>query len=554
MNRNPAVKYLCLTLVLLILLASGLLTACGPSPTTTPINPTTAAPVVPVKTGGILKFWLLGTPAGFDSHMKPTYGPIITVPVFNNIVRFDPTKSGLGQENIIGDLATKWEWSTDGKIVTFTLQKGVTWHDGKPFTADDVVYSIEKMMDPKRSAVSTGFATYDRTEKVDDYTVKVYLKSPSPTFILQLAHGYCPVEAKHMAAVDGKSTDFLMGTGPYKFSKAASGVSYDLVKNPNYFRKDAAGRQLPYLDGLNISIMPDRNASANAVATGRLDMSSPITGVATLEVYNQLKTLNKDLVYITNTNSYGGNWFFNVESPGPLQDIRVRKALTLVCDSQQQIEAAYGSTMFSDPTTGIMPVAYALPKDQIANILGRDLPFDQRVAQAKKLMADAGYATGFKTNILMRTMPESMRVCQLMADTFKKYLNVEAEIISRDTGEYTKALNAKQFQIAGYQPLSMLGEPNDLMSTFLSGNASNFSGYKNAEADKLWVQQSNMLDMAKRKQLTAQIEKLILSDYLLAPQGFLKTTTALQPYVKNYVAIEGAYCSNIAFEIVWLDK
>jgi ABC-type transport system substrate-binding protein len=141
-----------------------------------------------------------------------------------------------------------------------------------------------------------------------------------------------------------------------------------------------------------------------------------------------------------------------------------------------------------------------------------------------------------------------------MADNFKKYLNIDTEIVAKDTGEYAKALASKQFQTVGNQPVSMLGEPNDLMPIFLSGNAANFTGYKNAEADKLWLEQSTLLDTTKRKQLTQQIEKIILSDYLMAPQGFLKTTTVMQPYVKGYVSRDAAYCSNFAYEVVWLDK
>jgi ABC-type oligopeptide transport system substrate-binding subunit len=113
---------------------------------------------------------------------------------------------------------------------------------------------------------------------------------------------------------------------------------------------------------------------------------------------------------------------------------------------------------------------------------------------------------------------------------------------------------AKQYQIVGDQPVSQLGEPNDLMPLFLTGSPVNYYGYKNAEADKLWQEQSTTLDVTKRRQLTAQIEKILLTDAMVAPQGFLRTTTVLQPYVKGFVAFDAAYCANMSWEVVWLDK
>jgi ABC-type oligopeptide transport system substrate-binding subunit len=283
-------------------------------------------------------------------------------------------------------------------------------------------------------------------------------------------------------------------------------------------------------------------------------MSSPITGVANLEAYNTTKDLNKDIVFQATTGGTGSMFFFNFASKGPLSDVRVRKALTLLIDGNENVMATYGSTMFMDPDHGIMPPAYALPLADINKILGRDIPMDQRVTQAKKLMAEAGYATGFKTTYLYTTMPEGTRSAQMMADLWKRHLNVDLALSGKLAAEVNKARDEKNFEIIGQQPYSMLGEPNDLMPMFMSGTPQNFMSYKNAEADKLWTQQSTMLDMAARKKITQQIEQIILSDYVVIPQSFFRNVTALQPYVKGFVANEGAYCSNIAYEVVWLDK
>ncbi|MCX8125900.1 MAG: ABC transporter substrate-binding protein, partial [Dehalococcoidia bacterium] len=313
----------------------------APPPSTAPSPVAPPTPTAPaVKTGGILRTWSMVTPPGFDMHRRPSYVPIFGMPIFNNLVQFDPTQVEISPATVQGDLAEKWDISADSKTYTFYLRKDVKWRDGTPFTADDVAYSIEKMMDKNRSSIWSDFPAYQSVAKVDDYTVKVNLKNPSASFLFQLAGPYASIQAKHKANVDFRSPDFLMGTGPFKFSKYTTGVLMEYVKNPNYFKKDSAGRQLPYLDGLTIHIFTDKSAALDGVVTKRLEGHASFS-TNNQEEYDRVVSQNKD--YVT-TFYYPPGIALVWLNPNfaPFKDVRVREAMRLLLDKDLMVIAGYG--------------------------------------------------------------------------------------------------------------------------------------------------------------------------------------------------------------------
>ncbi|MEW6142351.1 MAG: ABC transporter substrate-binding protein [Chloroflexota bacterium] len=212
------------------------------TPTPTPTKPITASPTPSQpaapqpKLGGILNTWENGEPAGFDPQRQLRKSVMFGELVFSNLVYFDPTKRDTDPKNLVGDLAERWEISPDGKSYTFYLRSGIKWHDGKPFTADDVVYNLDKLADPKRSLQAGVFPAYQKSEKVNDLTVKVTLSRPQPSFLANLAGGYSVFVAPK-AGDNYQSTDFLIGTGPFMFKSRTPGSNLSFVKNPNYFKK-----------------------------------------------------------------------------------------------------------------------------------------------------------------------------------------------------------------------------------------------------------------------------------------------------------------------------
>ncbi|MFA5317608.1 MAG: ABC transporter substrate-binding protein, partial [Dehalococcoidales bacterium] len=206
------------TIIMAVMMVLALLAACGPAapeePTSTFLPEPASTPTVetasgtyltpnPVEEsmpiyGGVMRVGYY-IPRTFDGHQYAGYGPCAQLPVFNQLVMFDINYKECVPETIVGDLAESWEWSEDGKAITFKLHQGVKWHDGVPFTSNDVIYSLDKMNDVNRSVITDWFPAYESTEKIDDYTVKVHLKYPSASFMTALAQGESQIQALHLA-------------------------------------------------------------------------------------------------------------------------------------------------------------------------------------------------------------------------------------------------------------------------------------------------------------------------------------------------------------------
>jgi peptide/nickel transport system substrate-binding protein len=500
------------------------------------------------KTGGILRYPIPTAPAGFDSHVRPTAGPVFSSAVFSQLVKFDPTKRDMAPQNIIGDLVEKWEFSVDGKTLTFSLRQNVKWHDGNPFSADDVVYSIEKMMDSKRSTINGNFPAYDRVEKVDANTVKLHLKQPSPGLLMQLASVYSVIEPKHLAGVDSKTGAFLVGTGPFMFKNYVSGVSGELVKNPNYFIKG-----YPYLDGISINIMTDRSAQMDALITGRLDILCPYGGLFSQEHLERIQNMKKDAVIEVARPPQATFFWLNTQVE-QLKDARVRKAIGLMIDQKALVMAGYGSEAWLVPDRAIFSTTYGLANQEINKLFGWDKPWDTRVAEAKKLLADAGYASGFKLVLLTSKIAEYERIYTLLADTLKKNLNIDCEIVSIETSQAWARRDSGQFGVWIQEIIASTGDPDEVLPYFGTNKPANYIKYSNPKVDELFAQQTVTMNTDQRVQMTQQIERAILTDMPIVTLRGSIMRVAWAPYVKGFVLPNAGYGPHITMERVWLDK
>jgi len=412
-----------------------------------------------------------------------------------------------------------------------------------------VVYSLQKMIDPKRSTISTNLAAIDTIEKVDDSTVKVTLKYPAAAFLSNLAGPYAIIEAKAKASVDWRSTDFVMGTGPFKFKSYTSGASWESVKNPDYFKKG-----IPYLDGINITIIPPGGTAAvDALITGRLDMTQPISGIPTEETYQRVIKSGQKIILEPTRGGQGGTTFWFNLGFAPFKDVRVRKAIALMVDPRQMAAAGSGEERWGNCDVALFSTGFGLPKSEFEKLLGRDKPFADRVTEAQKLLADAGYANGFKMRIVSQNMSSIQKRSVLLADLLQRNLKIQAEVKVMDVAEAQKIRDARDFDVYFEQALSMLGDPDELMPYFLTKGSVNWTGYSNPEADKLWQQQTQTTDPAKRKELTRQIERILLTDLPAVPTYGMVSYTGYWPYV-HFPVMNVSYGPNAVFETTWMDK
>jgi peptide/nickel transport system substrate-binding protein len=208
-----------------------------------------ADPAFAQKQGGILKMYNPDSPASMSILEEVT--PVATGPmmgVFNNLVLFDQHLKQSSLNSVVPDLAKSWSWNEDGTELTLPLRDGVKWHDGKPFTAKDVVCtwdlltgkSSEKLrVNPRKGS----YANLEAVSAKGDYEVTFHLKRPQPAFLTSLAGAGSPIYPCHISPRDMRSHP--IGTGPFKFVEFKPNEDIKVTRNPDYWKP---GR--PYLDGI----------------------------------------------------------------------------------------------------------------------------------------------------------------------------------------------------------------------------------------------------------------------------------------------------------------
>jgi peptide/nickel transport system substrate-binding protein len=504
--------------------------------------------------GGVLQYGIHLT-RSFDAHQLVGYGPAGTLPTFNQLVMFDINYKETVIENIVGDLAESWETSEDGMEITFKLRQGVKWHDGVPFTANDVVYSLDKMTDVDRSAITEWFPAYESAEKIDDYTVKVHLERPSAGFMLALAQGESQIQSLHLAGTDDTSADFMVGTGPYILEEFLVRVHVKWQRNPDYFKTDQYGNQLPYLDGL-IFYQLGGSGTNDMLVGRRLDIRSPVTGAATIDTYEYLSEGAPELLWQRREKDIGTAIFINTKHP-PLDDVRVRRAMGLLLVQEDLIIGYAGDLMFGIPGQGILPASFGLPKEEIAKLMGWDKPLAERIAEAQQLMAEAGYPEGFKLNMvslgaLTRTQGSSSLV---FAEALHKYLKIDAEVHTGLGGTETyKRLDEDNYDTFTGS-VRVAQDPAYLNTYFGTGSYSNYSNYANPEMDKMLAEVDYIIDPDERREAIWAIERLLLTDLPALPTGcFIANIMPYYPHVKNIRWTDMAYSNVNRFEDVWIDE
>ncbi|RJQ38363.1 MAG: ABC transporter substrate-binding protein [Dehalococcoidia bacterium] len=512
-------------------------------------NPVETSPPI---YGGTLKFghWI---PRSFDGHQKVAYGPTATLPIFNQLVMFSLAYKETVPENIVGDLADSWETSPDGTEITFNLHPGVKWHDGIPFTADDVVYSLDKMTDFTRSAISDLFPAYQSSEVIDDNTVKVRLKYPSAGFLIALAQGYSQIQARHLAGTDGQSAEFLIGTGPFTLEDYLVKVHIKYKRNPDYWKTDKYGSQLPYLDG--IIFYQTGNAAANDMLVGRrLDIKNPTTGAATLSTYDYLRSSAPELLWQKRDVDWADAIFLNTTHK-PLDDIRVRRAFALVLKEDDLIVGFCGDASFGITDIGLLSRSFGLPAEEIRQIMGWDKPYEDRISEAQRLMAEAGYPDGFKLNMLSSMGAQTEAgVSLVLGDALKKYLKIDAVLTSVEATEMYKRVDEDNYDLFTTN-LSIGQDPIQLLTYFETGGYANWAKYSSPEIDRLLAELDYIIDPLARRDTIWEIERILLTDLPALPTGtFIANFMPYYPHIKNIRWTSMSYSNTCRLEDVWIDE
>src|SRR6516162_3125418 len=226
------------------------------------------------KPGGVLKIYHRDSPASMSILEEATNSTEIPMMgVFNNLVLYKQDVPQNSLQSIISDLATDWAWNEDGSELTFRLRAGVTWHDGHPFTANDVKCTWDLLLGSasEKLRANPRKAWYQNLETVTadaDLSATFHLKRPQPAIIALLASGYSPVYPCHVSPRDMRQPP--IGTGPFKFVEFKPNEYSKVARNRDYWKTDR-----PYLDGIEYTVIPNRSTAILSFIAGKFDMTFP---------------------------------------------------------------------------------------------------------------------------------------------------------------------------------------------------------------------------------------------------------------------------------------
>ena len=471
--------------------------------------------------------------------------------ISDNLLRID--KDG----KVAPSMAEKYEVSDDGLTWTFHLRDGLKWSDGSDFTANDFVYSWQRMVDPEVAApyaetvlgMVDGYkdaignpdadgnttTTPDRTklkvEAPDDKTLVVHMSHPTPYFDrLATFAALSPVKKDVVEAnPDGWSLDpkTYVSTGPFKLTEWKQGSHILVTKNEYYWNKDAVK-----LDGIKCLLMQDQNAAFSAYESGEASMIKdyPVQEVTTMQKRPDYKSSPKlGISYIDVNNDLD-----------EFKDPKVREALALALDRKYMADTITAG--INSPATGFIPTG-VVDWDGSAwadNITDKSVYFDNdnfdaNLAKAKELLKEAGHENGAGLPTMSYTTNDASfnkKVAEYLQQAWKELgINVEVNIV--EWKSFIPQRRSGNYQIARDGWVMDYNDPSNLLECAYSTNGNNSSRYKNPEYDALLDKAANETDAKTRFGYLHQAEELLLKDTGVIPLMYQNETYLQKDNIKD---------------------
>ena len=321
--------------------------------------------------------------------------------MFNGLVRFKP--GSMDPQTIEPDLATSWESSEDKKVWTFHLRPNVKFHgDYGDLTAEDVVFSLQKAADPKRSAFSADFAAFDKVEAIDPATVRITLRDTVPS-LLGLLTNYSGGFIVSKKAVEKLGDNFArapIGTGPFAFASIAANQSLELVSFLGYFRGT------PKIEKISYRFLPSNASRDLAFQNGEIDLEYGMQDQTWVDRTRKIEHAVVDVFEPGELTTLSLNM-----SQKPLDDLRVRQAIAYAVNRPELVK--FQGKDVARAGESVIPVGY------LGFTADNGLPqFD--LAKAKALLAEAGYPNGLTLKVVHTQLPSMLSQMQVLQAELKR--------------------------------------------------------------------------------------------------------------------------------------
>lgn len=475
-------------------------------------------------------------PASLDPHKveSDVEGHIIN-DFFDNLVR-------VGDDGTIEPrLAERWE-NKDNTVWTFHLRPDAKWSDGSPITADDVVYSWRRLGDPKTLSpygsyvasmyvknaadILAGKKTPDSLgiKALDSHTVEVTLEHPLSYFLEMSAyHVLVPLPKAVIEKHPENWTQVgnFVSSGPYTLSEWVVNERIVGTRNSQYW--DNAHTVINKVTYLPIS---SQAAELNRYKSGEVDITGLLSPI-------QFASLQKEYPKEVKVSPLQGTYFyqFNTQKP-PFNDARVRRALDLSLDKTVIAEKVMG--MGQKPAYSLVPLhtgGYSLQNPEWANWTQ-----EQRNAEAKKLLADAGFneKNPLRFNLLYNTSESHLRVAIAASSMWKKNLGVEATLQNQEWKTMLDTIRSGNYEVVRYSWIGDYNEPSTFLEILQSGNSNNNSKFTSPEYDAL-LQKALTVNSRQERQAIYQQAMMIVSQQIpLSPIYYYSQPQMVKTYIGGF--------------------
>ncbi|MEC5342562.1 ABC transporter substrate-binding protein [Brenneria populi] len=475
------------------------------------------------------------------NQQSPTQ--LVAGKIYESLLRWTPDLKP------IPSLAKSWTISEDGKVYTFELQSDVKWHDGEPFTADDVVFSIDKFLrseHPRARVIIEQFV--DSVKALSPTKVEIRLKEPLAPFLKSFVSDNMPMVPKHIYdGTDYKSNpanQHPIGTGPFMFKEWKKGSYVILERNPNYWQKGK-----PYLDRVVFNVIPDAASRALAFERGDVQMVSAndIDGVDVA----RLSKLPGVQYSTQGWEMFAKQAYIQMNfDRKPFDNIKVRQAVMMATNRNFVVKNIF----FGLGKVATGPISSATPFYD-PNV--RQYPFD--IKKARELIKESGVDVA-KTPIKILAYPYGAAWDRLTEYTRQclQQLGFQVEIESADAGTWAKRVSNFDFDLT-FSYTSQYGDPAlgvarlYLTRNIVKGSAFvNNQGYRNPALDKMWDEAAASTSDEQRQRLYSTIQKQLVEDVANGYLFELVIPTLYSQKVHNMIT--SATGVNDTFADVWMDK
>ncbi|MDR0419686.1 MAG: ABC transporter substrate-binding protein [Prevotellaceae bacterium] len=457
--------------------------------------------------------------------------------LFNGLLQLDD------ELNVVPCIAEKYDLSADGVTYTFTLRSDVFFHNhqvfpggvGRKVLADDFVYTFYRLVDPKlASPGSWTLSNMDTCYAMGKNRLVVKLKQPSPVFLSTLTMPYCFVVPKEV--VDLYGVEFgkrPIGTGPFYLKAWREGEKLVMRRNRKYFEKDNGGNQLPYLEAVAITFVPDKQSEFLEFSKGKISYLSGIHAASRDELLTHKGELNpkyEDRIQMLqgsylNTEYLGFLLSENSEfTNSALQSVNVRRAIAHGIDKKKMVEFLRSNLAYP-ANNGFVPMGLPSFSEELFG-------FEYSPQKAMALLSKAGFPNGNGLpEITLSTTDDYLDICEYIQYSLSQ-MGVRIKINVLSGAAYRQQVAEGKLAMFRASWIADYPDAESYLSLLYSKNASpngpNYTHFSSENYDKLYEQSLKETDIKKRYELYRKMDSIGIAEASIVPLFYDKATRFVQ--------------------------